>query len=272
MSFSKPTQNLVLPYAVQKRLNEMFAGSTGFSGPEMVDYFSGLDVNVEQYSWGGGMPGRKQMFEDLLARFSRERQLEIVAELTEVETFGKYKPPSGADRQFIREWLSSQGFVGKAPLSVVQGSPAQPTNASDSSSWDVFISHASEDKESFARPLANTLLAKGVKVWFDEFTLKIGDSLRQSIDRGLSSSKFGIVILSPAFFAKHWPQRELDGLVAREVGGGKVILPVWHQISAAEICTYSPMLADRLAASSSDGLDRVVAQLLTVVLPCSTAE
>jgi hypothetical protein len=51
---------------------------------------------------------------------------------------------------------------------------------------------------------------------------------RQSIDSGLARSRFGIVILSEAFFAKHWPQRELDGLAAREVDGVKVILPVWH--------------------------------------------
>jgi hypothetical protein len=51
----------------------------------------------------------------------------------------------------------------------------------------LFISHASEDKEDFVRPLAETLQQLGVKVWYDEFTLKVGDSLRRKIDSGLET-------------------------------------------------------------------------------------
>ncbi|HUF99820.1 MAG TPA: DUF1883 domain-containing protein, partial [Ilumatobacter sp.] len=81
--------------------------------------------------------------------------------------------------------------------------------------YDVFISHASEDKDAVARPLAVALQAAGVSVWFDEFTLRIGDSLRRNIDHGIAKSRFGLVVLSNAFFAKGWPQYELDGLVTR---------------------------------------------------------
>ena len=128
--------------------------------------------------------------------------------------------------------------------------------------WDVFISHASEDKDDFVRPLAHGLEKKGLKVWFDEFTLRVGDSLRRSIDDGLSHSRFGIVVISSAFLRKDWPQRELDGLVAREIDGVKVTLPVWHNITADLVRKYSPILADRLAVSSSRGLEDVIAQLL----------
>jgi TIR domain len=131
--------------------------------------------------------------------------------------------------------------------------------------WDVFISHAGEDKETFARPLATRLRERGLRVWFDEFTLTIGDSLRRSIDNGLSKSRYGIVVISPDFLKKEWPQKELDGLVSREIEGVKVILPVWHNIGAAEIRTWSPMLADRLAAASSKGLDQVTEQLLDAI-------
>src|SRR2546423_359737 len=81
--------------------------------------------------------------------------------------------------------------------------------------WDLFISHASEDKDDVARPLADLFIQKGLKVWYDEYTLIVGDSLRRSIDRGLAGSRYGLVILSPHFFEKEWPQKELDGLVAR---------------------------------------------------------
>jgi hypothetical protein len=133
--------------------------------------------------------------------------------------------------------------------------------------WDVFISHASEDKGDFVRTLAEGLRGHGLRVWYDEFTLTIGDSLRQSIDRGLARSRYGIVVISPNFLQKRWPQKELDGLVAREVGGDsvKVILPVWHNIDAAEIRAYSPTLADRLATSSAKGLEEVTRELLEAI-------
>jgi hypothetical protein len=127
--------------------------------------------------------------------------------------------------------------------------------------WDVFISHASEDKEGFVRPLAKRLQEHGLRVWYDEFALTVGDSLRRSIDRGLARSRHGIVCISPDFLKKEWPQKELDGLVAREIEGVKVILPVWHNIGEAEIRAYSPTLADRVAVSSSKGLDHVTDQL-----------
>ena len=131
--------------------------------------------------------------------------------------------------------------------------------------WDVFISHASEDKDDFVRHLADRLRRTGLRVWFDEFTLTVGDSLRRSIDRGLTRSRYGIVVVSPNFLQKNWPQRELDGLVARENDGVKVILPIWHNIGADEIRGYSPTLADRLAVSSSKGIDHVISQLMQAI-------
>jgi len=135
--------------------------------------------------------------------------------------------------------------------------------------WDVFISHAWEDKEALARPLAEALEERGLRVWYDEFTLRVGDSLRRSIDHGLANSRYGVVILSPNFFAKQWPQKELDGLVAREVSGEKVILPIWHNVTADQVREYSLTLADRVAVSSDRGLEHVVEELLRVVKPTS---
>ena len=127
--------------------------------------------------------------------------------------------------------------------------------------WDVFISHAGEDKDAIARPLANALTAAGISVWYDEFSLRLGDSLRGSIDYGLANSRFGIVILSKSFFAKNWPAQELNGLFGREVSGTKVILPIWHNIGADEVRQFSPMLADKLAVQSSEGVDKIVAEI-----------
>lgn len=71
--------------------------------------------------------------------------------------------------------------------------------------YDVFVSHATEDKDELVRPLAHGLQRRGLVVWYDEFELRLGDSLRRKIDLGLAASRFGVVVLSPAFFAKNWP-------------------------------------------------------------------
>jgi len=142
-----------------------------------------------------------------------------------------------------------------------------PAYSNETQTWDVFVSHASEDKESFVRPLVDALRQSGLTVWYDEATLRVGDGLRRSIEKGLAKSQYGIVVISRAFLAKEWPQRELDGLVAKEEDGTKVVLPVWHDITAQEVRSRSPMLADRLAVPSSRGVKAVVQELLQVIRP-----
>ena len=136
--------------------------------------------------------------------------------------------------------------------------------------WDVFISHASEDKETFVRGLAEELKLRGLKVWYDEFTMEIGDSLSRSIDKGLANSRYGIVVLSKAFFKKKWPQKELAGLTARERSRGKVILPIWHGVTHDEVLRYSVTLADRVALVSSWGQLKVAEEILRIVAPRSS--
>lgn len=131
---------------------------------------------------------------------------------------------------------------------------------------DAFISHASEDKEGFVRPLAEALQAEGFDIWYDEFALTVGDSLRQNIDKGLASSRFGIVVLSSAFFSKNWPQYELNGLVAKEMEGQKVVLPIWHKVSKDEVMAFSLPMADKVAINTAiSSLPEVVAQLAEVL-------
>ena len=131
--------------------------------------------------------------------------------------------------------------------------------------YDVFISHASEDKQEVARPLAERLNQLGLRVWLDEIELVIGDSLRRNIDSGLSKSTFGVVVLSKAFFKKEWTQKELDGLVAREDGKTKIILPIWHNVTIDDVKKYSPILADKLAVQTNQGLSFVVDRIIQAI-------
>jgi len=137
----------------------------------------------------------------------------------------------------------------------------------DDREFDVFISHASEDKDEVARPLAAVLQRAGLRVWYDEFELKIGDSLRRKIDKGLASSRFGVVVLSKSFFAKGWPNYELDGLVTRAVGGEQVILPIWHDITKQELIRFSPPLADKVARSTgTHTVEEIATEIIEVIV------
>lgn len=133
-------------------------------------------------------------------------------------------------------------------------------------SHDVFISHATEDKDDVVRALAEALTDQNLRVWYDEFELRIGDSLRRKIDMGLAQSRFGIVVLSHAFFEKNWPQYELDGLVTREMAGEQVILPLWHKITKEEIISHSPTLADKIAHTTSNSTIAEIAQEIAGVI------
>lgn len=130
--------------------------------------------------------------------------------------------------------------------------------------WDIFISHAWEDKEEIAKPLAKLLSKHGLKVWLDENELKLGDAITLKINQALTESRYGLVILSKHFFQKDWPQRELNALSQIESKERKVILPIWHDVDRNYIANYSPLLADKLAAKTSSGLKQVVIEILKV--------
>jgi hypothetical protein len=123
--------------------------------------------------------------------------------------------------------------------------------------YDVFICHASEDKIPFVDDLARKLRDENVEVWYDDFVLSIGDSIRRSIDKGLRHSRFGIVVLSQSFFAKNWPQYELDALVELEMAGNdKVILPIWHETNHVEVAKWTgPRQLARWYPMKLNGID-----------------
>jgi TIR domain len=130
------------------------------------------------------------------------------------------------------------------------------------SRYDVFVSHASEDK-AYVRRLTAALKEARIKVWYDEDVIGWGDDLRRSIDRGLANSHYGIVVFSKAFLKKkHWTEHELDGLFAKERQRRKVILPIWHNITDRELLRYSPAFADRIAMiSKKDSIKDIVEAL-----------
>lgn len=175
----------------------------------------------------------------------------------------------GSTKASVRVLPGALPEIQERPLSeipsLVRENPPNTTEAG-SEMHDVFISHASEDKDDFVRPLADALIRSGLNVWYDEMTLKIGDSLRQKIDKGLARSRVGLVVLSPSFIKKGWTNYELDGIVTRAVSGEQVLLPIWHNITKQQVVDFSPSLADKVARSTAthtiDEIAKEIASLL----------
>lgn len=134
----------------------------------------------------------------------------------------------------------------------------------------IFVSHASEDKRDFVRPLAHALRRLGLKVWYDEFVLRPGDSLRRSIDEGLAQCEVGVVVLSQNFFAKEWPQRELDALLGANIAGQVKLIPVWLGVDATFVRAISPLLADLIAIPSHGGIETVATAIAELFPPVSS--
>ncbi|MGV8805871.1 MAG: DUF1883 domain-containing protein [Polaromonas sp.] len=174
----------------------------------------------------------------------------------------------GSTRASVRVLPGALPEIREAPLSsvpsLIRDMPPSVENGVES--HDVFISHASEDKDDIVRPLANSLISLGLKVWYDEFTLRIGDSLRRKIDQGLAASKVGLVVLSPSFISKGWTNYELDGIVTRTVSGEQILLPIWHNITKQQVIDFSPSLADKVARSTATHtIDEIAGEIFELI-------
>ncbi len=130
-----------------------------------------------------------------------------------------------------------------------------------------FISHDSRDKARIAEPIAVQLQKFMCPVSYDQFSLRVGDSLRESIEAGLKECHKCILVLTSNFLSnKGWSRREYDLIFTREiVEQKKVILPVWHEISAQDVYQFSPILADRVAVPWSLGVEDVARTLLQAI-------
>lgn len=180
---------------------------------------------------------------------------------------------SGRVYLYVDAWLSPDDCtkilkIGKElGLSVMVRDRTYANQCSDLSKPQAFISHDSRDKDSLVRDLAAELSLRMCSVWYDEYSLKVGDSLRESIERGLREAKKCVVVLSPHFISNGgWTRAEFDSIFTREIHEQEnVILPVWHNVSKSEVYQYCPRLADRVALSSEIGIKELAQKLTTAI-------
>lgn len=143
------------------------------------------------------------------------------------------------------------------------------SDTNDGPDYDVFVSHAWEDKESFVDEFVSELCALGAKVWYDKTQMKWGDSMRAKIDEGLRKSRFGVAVLSPDYIAEHkyWTKAELDGLFQMDSINGKMLLPIWHNLTKQQVMNFSPIIASKLAMNTATMTPREIAEELIRLLP-----
>jgi TIR domain len=188
---------------------------------------------------------------------------------------------NGSDLHFVgRMYLYVEAFLGEAERAELLAAGTerglsielrdlQWLEAYNSSTRPLgFLSHDSRDKDNVARPLALELGRLLCPVWFDEYSLKVGDSLSESIDRGIREAPKCILILSPNFLANPgWSKTEFKAIMNRHIAEGSVILPVWHNVTRNDVYGYSSFLVDIVASDTSKGLDAVARDLATVLKP-----
>lgn len=176
----------------------------------------------------------------------------------------------GSAKASVRVLPGAIPEIQKAPLPSVPNliqDNFSPGVVSTEKERGVFISYALEDEDDVVRPLYDALTGGRLEVWYEEFTLRTGDSLRLKIDKGLAKSRVGLIILSPSFFDKGWNNYELDEIVTRAVPGEQILLPIWHNITKQQVVDFSPSLADKVARSTTthtiEEIAKEIAELLS---------
>ncbi len=252
---------------IQYGITDQLETAVSFSGDDMVPVRNAFQTarRLEPYlstDISSAANASLQVAQSGLNRFLDALRAYVAIPLTEVSSREEaVKTANRVLNQVLHEYRSSLKSVSASHNATISSSRKR-----SETKYDAFISHASEDKEVLVRPLVEQLENNGCKIWYDEFELTVGDSLRCTIDKGLVDSRFGIVVLSPSFFSKKWPQYELNGLVAKEIDSAKVILPIWHNVTKNDILKYSPTLADKYALSTArDDVKELASQLVTVL-------
>lgn len=231
------------------------------SGPTVKMYAKAMVATLEEYLGyliaevatfsAAGVP-RSELIEvarDCLA--STRTSARANSTITKLErTLGGAAPGKHLDQQCaVFDAHAEAGFaragLGLPSATAVRAAPRVAVK------HDVFLSHASEDKADFADSFAEALRQRGVNVWYDTYKMEWGRSVREQLDEGLASSRFGVVVLSPTFFKKVWTQAELDALLNVETAGGNRLLPILHKLTHPELVQLSPVLSGRFARDTS---------------------
>ncbi len=154
---------------------------------------------------------------------------------------------------------------GAATAAAVQVPETVAVDETSRHAFDLFISYASEDR-SIVEGLVKVLAGHNLKVWWDKGQITLGDRLSAKIDEGLRNSRYGVVIISAYFIAKHWPESELRSMINRSTSSGeKVILPVLLGLTHDQFAEHYPLIADTVTTQFDGDIDRLANEISTAI-------
>jgi TIR domain len=131
---------------------------------------------------------------------------------------------------------------------------------------DAFIAHDSRDKTSLARPLAIALSKMGLIVWYDEFSLKPGDRLSESIDKGLTECRHAVLLVSKNLLENTtWANTEMSALLTRAIADANSLIPIWADVDAKAVAARSARLADIVAINHSGNVEELASRIYATV-------
>jgi hypothetical protein len=130
----------------------------------------------------------------------------------------------------------------------------------------VYLAHASDDKP-IVRSIAEYLMQNGVEVWFDEWEIEPGDSLRQKMEEGLGAMTHFAVVLTTKSIARPWVAKEIDVGMVRQVGGQSRFVPIVVDLDYEVLSPFfQAMLCLKIDPTNEDDLKGLVDRLHGVSL------
>lgn len=130
--------------------------------------------------------------------------------------------------------------------------------------YDVFISHASEDKETIARPIFEACARRGVKAFLDEAHIGWGEDFTKKINTALGSARTVLCVISQVSVTKEWPLAEVNTALSMDVIGQKRVVPL---IVGSPDLTKLPLIRGRDQLVWRGDAETVAAELVKVVRP-----
>ncbi|MCH9808607.1 MAG: TIR domain-containing protein [Alphaproteobacteria bacterium] len=130
--------------------------------------------------------------------------------------------------------------------------------------YEVFISHASEDKAAIARPVFEACNRLGIKAFLDEEHIGFGQSFTSKINTALGASRTVLAIITPNSVTKEWPLEEVNTALALEVSGNKRVIAL--MVGNPDL-TRLPLIRTKRWIEWTGNADQVAAELKAQVQP-----
>lgn len=206
-----------------------------------ADLIAEIEKDIEKCEKLNTKIGSKELTQSLLAKYSAlipnfEKNISLGGKVTPIGQAADYRAEVRAIAEKLKMFLMQNRHNGSSLME-----------------YDVFISHASADKEEYVDKLKAALDKLKVKIFYDKDSIQWGDNWKEKILEGVEKSEFAIIVISEKFFGREWTEKELSEFLNRQNRNGqKIILPILHNISMEDLRNKYPDIADIQALNTKN--------------------